>query len=190
MSKDESINEIVNNVESPAVTDGGATIDVKNKQPAHPAADGGKKKKRGAFSLLNSAMSILRKRQNKKPAKSDKSKLDSSNGNWKKLVGSIRPLHLQDNKSPPPSNPSLSTSTSLESFDDLIRPASPFFSTASSSSSVSGGTMSQFASANNLQELDEEDDYDSVAGDAMVDAKAEEFISRFYQQMWRQKLEN
>jgi len=196
MSKDESINGIINNVDFPAVVEGGITNDV-NSKPQQPKVNEGKKNKRGAFSLLKSAIFMLRKSQNKRPAKSDKSKLDSSNGNWQKIVGSIRPLHLQDDNSPPPSNPSLSTSTSAENFNDLLRPASPYSSVASSSASpITGGAMSQYASANNLQELDEEDGYesdkvfDSFAGDEMIDAKAEEFINRFYQQMRSQNLEN
>ncbi|CAA2985576.1 uncharacterized protein LOC111394516 [Olea europaea var. sylvestris] len=197
MSKDESINGIINSVEFPAVADGGITTDVNKKNPPQPAVNEGRKKKRGAFSLLKSAVFMLRKSQNKKFAKSDKSKVDSSKGNWQKIVGSIRPLHLQEDNSPPPSNPSLSISTSVERFDGLIRPASPYSSVASSSASpISGGTMSQYASANNLQELDEEAGYDSdkvfdsLAGDEMIDAKAEEFIKQFYQQMRHQNLKN
>lgn len=61
--------------------------------------------------------------------------------------------------------------------------------------------MSQYASANNLQELygennindddEEEEDpdqaFDAMGGDDMIDAKAEIFIAQFYEQMRLQK---
>lgn len=57
--------------------------------------------------------------------------------------------------------------------------------------------MSQYASANNLQELygessdDEEEDpdqvFDAIGADEMIDAKAENFIAQFYEQMRRQQ---
>ncbi|CAN1352989.1 hypothetical protein LINPERPRIM_LOCUS43004 [Linum perenne] len=57
--------------------------------------------------------------------------------------------------------------------------------------------MTPYASANNLLDLDkweeendqeEENDnyYDGIEGDVMIDSKAEEFIARFYQQMMLQ----
>ncbi|KAK3020576.1 hypothetical protein RJ639_046926 [Escallonia herrerae] len=141
-----------------------------------------KKKKRGAFSLLKAALFILRQKPGEK---SKRVQLEvASSGNWKKMLGSMRPLHLQDNPSPPPP----SVVVSIEQFEDVLPPASPAPSTSSA------GTMSQYASANNLQELDkheesdDEDDetdkeFDDKAGDEMIDAKAEEFIAHFYEQM-------
>lgn len=113
---------------------------------------------------------------------------DSKGENWKKLVGSMRPLHLQDNQSPP-SPPALpppvkTTSLPVDFSDQLYSP---------SSSSVS--TMSQYASANNLQELYNESDseeedpdqvFDAIGADEMIDTKAENFIAQFYEQMRRQ----
>lgn len=49
------------------------------------------------------------------------------------------------------------------------------------------GSTSQYAFANNLQELNKSEDnevrdvmFDDKAGDAMIDAKAEEFIAQVY----------
>ncbi|KAK3008120.1 hypothetical protein RJ639_014232 [Escallonia herrerae] len=156
--------------------------------------NGQKKKKRGAFSLLKAALFMLRQ----KPGEKSKSvQLEvASSGNWKKMLGSMRPLHLQDNPSPSPpptqtpaAMPPPSVMVNMEQFEDVLPSASPAPSTSSA------GTMSQYASANNLQELDKHDDesededdetdkeFDDNAGDEMIDAKAEEFIAHFYEQM-------
>ncbi|KAK2965232.1 hypothetical protein RJ640_019987 [Escallonia rubra] len=146
--------------------------------------NGQKKKKRGAFSLLQAALFMLRQKPGEK---SKRVQLEvASNGNWKKMLGSMRPLHLQDSPSPSPPPPSVMVN--MEQFEDVLPPASPAPSTSSA------GTMSQYASANNLQELDKHDEsddeddetdkeFDDNAGDEMIDAKAEEFIAHFYEQM-------
>ncbi|KAL3531519.1 hypothetical protein ACH5RR_010841 [Cinchona calisaya] len=139
-----------------------------------------KKKKSGAFSFFRAALLAMRSDSKKKEVVPPK-----SNEKWKKIVGSMRPLHLQENQSPPPSLPPPSPARTAESLEDLNliqQPSSP------APSSVSGGTMSQYASASNLQELDNEESdpdevFDAICGDEMIDAKAEEFIAQFYQQM-------
>lgn len=146
-----------------------------------------KKKKAGPFSFFRVALVALRSDNKKKPSlRKATSVVDMNDANWKKIVGSMRPLHLQDDKSPAPS-PGRGT------WDDLVynhshQPSSP------SSSSVS--TLSQYASASNLQALDdvngdEDEDpdvvFDAIRGDEMIDYKAEEFIAQFYQQMQMDK---
>lgn len=163
-----------------------------------------KKKKSGSFGIFRAALSMLRKRPGEKGAKKSitKQKSTASNANWTKLVGSMRPLCLQETpQSPtaaaaaPPPQPADETieetiqlqkqPSAAESIEEMIPPASPF---ASSSS----GTMSQYSSAASLQDLyncsdDEDEDpdevFDAITGDEMIDAKAEEFIAQFYKQI-------
>ncbi|XP_073310987.1 uncharacterized protein [Primulina huaijiensis] len=149
-----------------------------------PTKDKKKKKKSGAFGLFKAALSMMRKRP-KDPISYDK----STPTNWTKLVDSVRPLHSQENiPSPPPSVTSESSPTrpyAAENMKEMIPPASP-------AASSSAGTMSQYASAASLRDLvdssdDEEEDpdevFDALCGDDMIDAKAEEFIAQFYQQI-------
>lgn len=192
-------------------------------------------KKRKRFSLFKTAMVLLRNRPNEKPKVTnifnvpkcnDNSKSD---GKWKKIVGSMRPFHMQDSLSTPPQSPVpdkafcvASTSTTSERSEDEFFASSPALSTTSwgttsyaSTNSLQdlagSGTikhsastnslrkmsdnMSRYASALNLHDLDideevEEDvgdDNDNVLencdADNMIDAKADEFIARFYEQM-------
>ncbi|KAL6968591.1 hypothetical protein U1Q18_034392, partial [Sarracenia purpurea var. burkii] len=92
------------------------------------------KKKASGFSLIKAAMLMVRGRPNAKP-KPLPVKV-ASKGTLEKIVGSMRPLHLQDNQSPPPS---------------VQRSPLPSPDWDSSSSVDS---MSQYGSAINLQELD------------------------------------
>ncbi|KAK6135052.1 hypothetical protein DH2020_031199 [Rehmannia glutinosa] len=157
-------------------------IDIENvKESAYPTAAAvnppGKKKKSGAFGIFRAALLVLRKRRGgEKGAKNVLAKQNSTasnNSNWTKLVGSMRPLRLQETADSPPAD---------EIIGEIIPPASP---TASSSC----GTMSQYASATSLRDLDldnssddEEDPdevFDAITGDEMIDAKAEEFIAHF-----------
>ncbi|CAN4093006.1 unnamed protein product [Withania somnifera] len=164
-------------------------------QPQLPVTE---KKKQGAFGFLRAASRKLRGRsldlKQQKFSQEVVSPADSKGENWKKLVGSMRPLHLQD-KSPPSSHPPppvRSPSLPAECFEIFSSPYSP------SSSTSSAGTMSKYASANNLQELcgerndnNEEEDpdraFDAIGADDMIDAKAENFIAQFYEQMRRQQ---
>lgn len=123
-----------------------------------------KKKKSGAFGIFKAALYMLRKRTD------DKKEKKSSGGEWKMIVHSMRPLHVQE------------------------MPASPRVHAfgADSPGASSSGTMSQYASANNLRDLckEEEEDpdevFDAIEGDEMIDAKAEEFIARFYKSIHHQ----
>ena len=152
----------------------------------------GNKKNRNAFSLLK-ALLMFRQRPNRKSKKPVQVEA-AANGNWKKIVGSMRPLHLQEDNPSPPSTPEKPAAVLQlpEQAEYVLQAASPSHSTSSA------GTMSQYASANNLQELDKHDGnddddddsdkfFDGVAGDVMIDAKAEEFIAQFYKQMRLQR---
>ncbi|XP_022998628.1 uncharacterized protein LOC111493213 [Cucurbita maxima] len=150
-------------------------------------------KKNKSLNILRVALMLLRRRSSKPNAASVEV---ASKGMWNRLVASIRPLHVQSNHSPQhpqpiivPSFPdaTLRTSPSIDCFEDVK---------SSSASSVDG--MSRYASAINLQELDQnnEDDNDNdneaepkmdedENADDMIDAKAEMFIAQFYEQIRR-----
>lgn len=158
-------------------------------------------------------MFMLRRGSNKK-SKSVHLEV-ASKGIWKKVVGAMRPLHQIPNQNSPPPSIDLPAGTptnpkgidSFHSFhDELAPPMSPMSpqvhpDTPSSSSSSSVDSMSRYASAQNLQELDRseesngcdiviEDDADYFyGGDALIDAKADEFIAQFYEQMRLQQLD-
>ena len=132
----------------------------------------------------------------------------ASRGIWNRLVGSMRPLHLQRNSSP--STPHHAIGNKIEPNDDVISTQAPMSPAASSSYSSAEDGMSRYASVGNLQELDtesryasavnlreldpsdesesEQTVYDENGGDEMIDAKAEEFISQFYAQIRLQRL--
>jgi hypothetical protein len=152
------------------------------------------KKKQGFF---RSALVMIRNKQNEQLEKdvvvkpvTETVEGPNSKENWTKIVGSIRPLHIPDSTSPTnvPKKKQLRAVRSVENFDDIYHPPpSPTYSTASS-----GSGISQYASANDLYELEklhsEVNDafFDEHSADVMIDTKAEEFISRFYEQMRRQ----
>lgn len=121
--------------------------------PKNQNFNGERKTKR--FGLFKTAMVMLRGRPTEKP-KSTKlinaAKTNdnfNSDENWKKLVGSIRPLHSQDIRSPPPHIPRAAKafSAASTSSDDDYFGASPALST------TSWGTS--YGSSNSLQELAE-----------------------------------
>ncbi|KAL6564139.1 hypothetical protein OROMI_015589 [Orobanche minor] len=171
------------------------TADAAYAAAADSPNDRRKKKKSGAFGIFKAALFMMRKRRgDKSGAKPALAKQDSTaanntnNANWTKLVGSVRPLHLQEtSQSPPP--PPIAVSVA-EKIREMIPPASP------SAASTSSGTMSKYASAASLLDLDnssddEEEDpdevFDALTGDEMIDAKAEEFIAQFYKQIQLQR---
>lgn len=150
-----------------------------------PPADRRRKKKSGAFGIFKAALYMMRKRRGDKKSSAKINLVEpdaviaadiDQNPNWTKLVGSVRPFHLQEITESPPSSPEAK---------EMVPPASP-------AASSSRGTMSQYSSAASLLDLDnssdeEEEDpdevFDALTGDEMIDAKAEEFIAQFYKQM-------
>lgn len=161
-----------------------------------------KGKPAGVFGFFKAAMFVLRHRTKGK----QKAAQVTQQGDWKKLVGSMRPLHLQDNNNNNNDNtiycatsPSVASqyasANDLKSLDHQYASANDLKSLDEPASS---GTMSQYASANDLQDLDqhdeEEDDpdqaFDAIGADDMIDAKAELFILQFYQQMRSQNIDS
>ena len=137
--------------------------------------------------------------------KSEKSKSAPTDAvsKWKKLLSSMRPLHINSNRSIGDRVPMAPlTSKEVVEQSKVYAPSvasedveqlelfTPPWSPAPKSTGSSSGQTSQYASAQNLQELDEqseEDDedsyYDDKFGDEKIDMKAEEFIAKFYGQM-------
>ncbi|KAG5231697.1 DUF761 domain-containing protein [Salix suchowensis] len=140
------------------------------------------KKKRSPLHILRVANYML-------SLKSGKSKTAHTDvvSKWKKLLSSMRPLHINSSQSTPRSigeEVPMATLTSKEVYEP-----SAAFEDAEQLEVLT--PPCQYASAQNLQELDDqrdeddEDDsyYDDKYGDAMIDMKAEEFIAKFYDQM-------
>lgn len=149
-----------------------------------PSADKRKKKKSGAFGIFKAALYMMRKRTDEKEAANNKAKSKGSNGDWKKIVESMRPLHVQETPESP-------VHMIVGSPMHIMSPASDCYTAESSSS----GTISRYASAANLRDLydDEEEQerdpdevFDAITGDEMIDTKAEEFIAQFYREIQHQ----
>lgn len=141
-------------------------------------------KKRGPMSIFKAALFMVRRNHSKKKAPVA---VDVAS-NAMKLVGSMRPLHLQESNSPP--QPRIHVSISMDNFQDVYPP--PISPSAASSSGSSIDGMSRYASAENLQELGRSDDDDvwGDGGDEMIDIKAKEFIAQFYAQMRLERLDS
>ncbi|XP_011042807.1 PREDICTED: uncharacterized protein LOC105138434 [Populus euphratica] len=160
------------------------------------------KKKRSPMHILRVANYML-------SLKSEKSKTANTDtvSKWKKLLSSMRPLHINSNQSAQRSTGDRVTmapltskevveqskvyapsaaSEEVEQFELFTPPWSP----APKSTGSSSGQTSQYASAQNLRELDDQSDeddedsyYDDKFGDEKIDMKAEEFIAKFYGQV-------
>lgn len=137
---------------------------------------------------------------------------DETKNIWKKVVGSMRPLHLHSNQSPRLS----SSQSNGQKFDQMITilpPPSPSESSGGGSVFVDFSTeeepfspfspspaSSRYASAIGLNELvssDEENDRPGMIkedcdenGDDKIDSKAEDFIAEFYHQIRLQRFNN
>nr|KYP74220.1 hypothetical protein KK1_006890 [Cajanus cajan] len=125
---------------------------------------------------------------------------DESKSMWRKIVGSMRPLHLQSMHSPtrdnnnnnnniiPQPNKKMITLPLSENGDEGFDSASEFVNSPSPSSS-------RYASAVGLNEMvqEEEEKVEEVGvekeNDDDIDAKAEEFIAQFYHEMRLQRLD-
>ncbi|KAB2074216.1 hypothetical protein ES319_A07G138600v1 [Gossypium barbadense] len=153
-----------------------------------------KRKRSAALNVIKVALYMLR-------LKSSKSKLVQANMvpkvSWKRLLGSMRPMHIQSNQSPPPTieaKPGFMLEpkfipVSQRTEEDIA--AAPWSPMASSDSSF----MSQYESPLNqeihvMEPSEEESWFDDDGGDEMIDAKAEEFIAQFYQQIRLQNFMN
>ncbi|MGD7217388.1 cotton fiber protein, partial [Ralstonia pseudosolanacearum] len=161
-------------------------------------------KKHGFLNMFKVVAYMVRRRNAKKAGVDVASK-----GAWKKLVGVMRPLHhqaLPNNQTPP--HPSIkrieipNKGLTLSSYQNAPpSPVSPHKYWNMPSPSTTDGGRSRYASALDLQELDKSDDQVEVViddgcyeedfeGDAMIDARAEEFITNFYYQIKLQRIES
>ncbi|GAA0155549.1 hypothetical protein LIER_13252 [Lithospermum erythrorhizon] len=164
-------NGSIMDVESPTITistvDGkpmdfvGPPTTMVDEQPmANP--DITKEKKRTKFGLLKIAVRMFQpapktvKKQAKEIIKEQPQEAMQP-AQWEKIVGSMRPLHLQENlQSPTPSVSTASPDASPRNKDGILSEESFISSPATSLSSKRSdiGTMSQYNSAVNLQDLD------------------------------------
>ncbi|KAL4384250.1 hypothetical protein GQ457_15G021320 [Hibiscus cannabinus] len=103
---------------------------------------------------------------------------------WKRLLGSLRPMHLQSNRSPSHIIEATEPGTGLEPEEAILAPSSPIAVSISSFYSI-GDIESPSNQDVHVTEPSEEECWfdDDGGGDEMIDAKAEEFIAQFYQQM-------
>ncbi|OIV90992.1 hypothetical protein TanjilG_16952 [Lupinus angustifolius] len=158
------------------------------------------KKKHGNKNIFKVALFMMRGHHRK-------SKLlpvdDSSRSIWTKLVGSMRPLHLQNNNSPIQSpNAKSNTIVTLpyenQNTTDHHNEVDGFDSASDFANSPSPAS-SRYASAVGLNEMVQDDENhkeeenvmveEDSTGDEMIDAKAEEFIAQFYLEMKLQNLD-
>ena len=132
---------------------------------------------------------------------------DESKSMWRKLVGSMRPMHLQSNKSPPQilngQNNLKHVKVVVETANDHEREEDGFhhlaYTPSPASSRHTSAASSRYASAVGLNEMVEEEKEEEIVnkgsenygddGDDMIDAKADEFIAHFYQEMRLQRMD-
>ncbi|XP_004495922.1 uncharacterized protein [Cicer arietinum] len=166
------------------------------------------KKGKGSKNIFKVALFMMRGRSRK--SKPILPVDDESKSIWRKLVGSMRPMHLQSSDSASP--PQILNDHKLKNvvtenannisvdqyYEDGFDSASEFPNSPGSSRFASAAG-SRYASAVGLNEMVEEDEEikeeeinvneDHGDGDHMIDAKAEEFIAQFYQEMRLQRMD-
>ncbi|KAF6166289.1 hypothetical protein GIB67_008717 [Kingdonia uniflora] len=160
-------------------------------------------KKRSLLQVIRIALYVIRCRSTK--GKTNVVHVDvASKGLWKGLLAAMRPLHHNhhhDTPKPPPVIvlPSPTDHTAIDVPPTPISPSVDLFHDLGSPlSSHSDDSVSLYASAVNLQELDksegtncdvviEEGYFNEDGGDEMIDVRAEEFIVHFYEQMKLQR---
>jgi len=162
-------------------------------EPTNKTSLSSRKKGKGGKNFFKVALFMMRGRSRKSKILVD----DESRSVWRKIVGSMRPLHLQSNQSPRhDNNEKMITSTP---FANGVDPGDDAFDSASEM--TTSPSSSRYASAVGLNEMvqeaeNEEDgvkeknsngDHHDGEGDEMIDAKAEEFIAQFYHQMKLQR---
>ncbi|KAI3964879.1 hypothetical protein MKX01_021775 [Papaver californicum] len=181
----EAVNTAIITTTTNAITSNEKNIDNRNNK-------NGKQKKRSRFQMLKVALFMIRGQANKKskPVHVDV----AFKGIWKKLVGAMRPLHhqgLSNQNSPPPLITGSNDDATIlpnEVIDDNSPPHDGVFvyhpDTPSSSSSVAD-SMSRYASAQDLQELDKNGESNNGDDEYFFS----EFITQFYEQMRLQQVD-
>ncbi|CAJ1969915.1 unnamed protein product [Sphenostylis stenocarpa] len=154
------------------------------------------KKGKRARNIFKVALFMMRGRSKSKLVVSEESK-----SVWRRILGSMRPLHLQNDQSPPHDNntnmpqskPTITSSRFangvVDSGDDAFDSASEFTNSPSPCSScyASAVGLDELVQEENekegVEEMNSDDGNSDGEGDEMIDAKAEEFIAHFYHQM-------
>ncbi|CAK8572741.1 unnamed protein product [Lathyrus sativus] len=137
---------------------------------------------------------------------------DESKGMWRKLVASMRLMHLQSHQSPPQILDGQNNLKNMKVVDEtandhhgeedgfVLASEYPYSPSPARSHYVSEAS-SRYASAVGLNEMVEEEeekeeeivnkDFNSYGddGDDMIDAKADEFIAQFYHEMKLQQMD-
>lgn len=188
------------NPQNVVVTIPNATIDPPHRDESNATQQRPRKK----MHVFKAALSMMGKRsQNSKALPVD----DGSKSVWKKLVGSMRPMHLQDHQSPRASS-TRTDDNGLLQLQITVPPPSLSEYNADGYYSPSP-TSSRYASAVGLNEMVQGDEDGEIKqenndgvvgerkehgdgggdGDEMIDAKAEEFIASFYKQMKLQRMD-
>lgn len=177
-----------------------AVINIPNIKTEQHVSVSPKKKNGGGMRFLRVALFKMRGRSAKPTALQVDNNEDGerSKSTWGKFVGSMRPLHLQSTQSPR-SSPDLPSSEYKKDCGGYV---SDFVADEQEPYSPSP-PISCYASAVGLSELvqnDEENEYKQEVivedshvdgdGDWMIDAKAEDFIAQFYQEMKLQRLDS
>ncbi|KAK7396941.1 hypothetical protein VNO78_18104 [Psophocarpus tetragonolobus] len=176
-----------------------AVINIPNIKADNEQQKGFKKKKKGGILFLRVAVFMMRGRSKKPSVLQVDDDDDKSKSIWRKIVGSMRPLHLQSTQSPRSFSQPNTTFTSPSPTNDYVVEEEPYSPSPPSSC---------YASAVGLNELvqnDEDNDKQETImegcecdghvnvdaepdGDEMIDAKAEDFIAQFYQEIRLQRL--
>ncbi|GFZ04553.1 hypothetical protein Acr_17g0001250 [Actinidia rufa] len=147
----------------------------KNKPPLNGERN---KKKKGAFTLLKAAMLMVRRRPGGKTKPTVPLEVAASKGMLKKLIGSMRPLHLPDNNhSPPPLPPAVAQPRSppptIDTSDNGGSVTMSTLLTLSQDRSLASSSSSEYGSATNLQELDKTPDSRYASAENLLDLNGE-----------------
>ncbi|XP_014495051.1 uncharacterized protein LOC106756974 [Vigna radiata var. radiata] len=156
----------------------------------------------GGMRFLRVALLVMRGRSQKPKTIHQVGQIDDgSKSRWKKVVGSTRPLHLQSNQSPcsvsdsasffySPKWPAMECRGNASDFVAEEGPYSPSLPSSRYASAVGLNELVQCEEENVKQEeiVKECEEHIHGDGDEMIDSKAEDFITHFYQEMRLQRM--
>ncbi|KAK7379031.1 hypothetical protein VNO80_04483 [Phaseolus coccineus] len=160
------------------------------------------KKMSGGMQFLRVALLVMRGRSQKPKAIHQVGQIDDgSKSRWRKILGSMRPLHLQSNQSPrfvsdsdtifySPKSPATDCGGNVSNFV-AEEPYSPSPPSSRYASAVGLNELVQSDEENEKQEviMEEGEEHVDGDGDEMIDSKAEDFITQFYQEMRLQRMD-
>ena len=155
-----------------------------------PILKGGNKT--GSKNIFKVALFMMRG-HSRKSTKSILPVDDESKSIWRKLVGSMRPMHLQNNQSQPQFLDDHQNKLKKVTTNDKLPEDESEYGSEYPNSPSPGS--SRYASAVGLNEMVEEEKEEEIVnkddgdGDEFIDAKADEFIAQFYQEMRLQRMD-